>query len=71
VDNGLNVQNPEVTAKHAAKVYGKASVGAPPICSHIDSRMINGETVVIWPLLVFNSVLKMVLIGFTIIYNYR
>ena len=31
-------------AKHQAKVYGKASVGAPPMSvPHIDSRVINGE----------------------------
>jgi malate dehydrogenase (quinone) len=29
---------------HKVKVYGKASVGAPPMSvPHIDSRMINGE----------------------------
>ena len=40
----LKCINPEVIAKHKAKVYGKASVGAPPMSvPHIDSRMINGE----------------------------
>jgi malate dehydrogenase (quinone) len=40
----LKCTNPEVIAKHEAKVYGKASVGAPPMSvPHIDSRMINGE----------------------------
>ncbi|WP_026709400.1 malate:quinone oxidoreductase [Flavobacterium frigidarium] len=40
----LKCINPEVIDKHAAKVYGKASVGAPPMSvPHIDSRMINGE----------------------------
>ncbi len=40
----LKCTNPEVIAKHRAKVYGKASVGAPPMSvPHIDSRMINGE----------------------------
>ncbi|MFM2369613.1 MAG: hypothetical protein RL619_1923 [Bacteroidota bacterium] len=40
----LKCTNPEVIAKHQAKVYGKASVGAPPMSvPHIDSRMINGE----------------------------
>ena len=40
----LKCINPEVIAKHQAKVYGKASVGAPPMSvPHIDSRMINGE----------------------------
>lgn len=40
----LKCINPEVIEKHQAKVYGKASVGAPPMSvPHIDSRMINGE----------------------------
>jgi malate dehydrogenase (quinone) len=40
----LKCTNPEVIAKHQAKVYGKASVGAPPMSvPHIDSRMIDGE----------------------------
>ncbi|WP_426094671.1 malate:quinone oxidoreductase [Flavobacterium sp. DSR2-3-3] len=40
----LKCTNAEVIAKHQAKVYGKASVGAPPMSvPHIDSRMINGE----------------------------
>jgi malate dehydrogenase (quinone) len=40
----LKCINPDVIAKHQAKVYGKASVGAPPMSvPHIDSRMINGE----------------------------
>jgi malate dehydrogenase (quinone) len=40
----LKCINPEVIAKHQAKVYGKASVGAPPMSvPHIDSRMIDGQ----------------------------
>ncbi len=40
----LKCTNKEVIDKHFAKVYGKASVGAPPMSvPHIDSRMINGE----------------------------
>jgi len=40
----LKCTNPEVIAKHEAKVYGKASVGSPPMSvPHIDSRMINGK----------------------------
>jgi malate dehydrogenase (quinone) len=40
----LKCTNPEVIAKHEAKVYGKASVGAPPMSvPHIDSRMIDGQ----------------------------
>jgi malate dehydrogenase (quinone) len=46
----------DVIAKHQSKVYGKASVGAPPMSvPHIDSRMINGEKQLLFgPLLVFN-----------------
>lgn len=40
----LKCTNPDVIAKHQAKVYGKASVGSPPMSvPHIDSRMIDGE----------------------------
>lgn len=40
----LKCTNPEVIKKHAAKVYGKASVGAPPMSvPHIDTRMIDGK----------------------------
>ncbi len=40
----LKCINPEVIEKHNAKVYGKASVGAPPMSvPHIDTRMINGK----------------------------
>ena len=40
----LKCTNKEVIEKHFAKVYGKASVGAPPMSvPHIDSRMIDGE----------------------------
>lgn len=36
--------NPEVVDKHLAKVYGKASVGAPPMSvPHLDTRYINGK----------------------------
>lgn len=40
----LRCLNEDLIAKHHAKVYGKASVGAPPMSvPHIDTRMINGE----------------------------
>lgn len=40
----LKCVNREVIEKHAAKVYGKASVGAPPMSvPHVDTRMINGK----------------------------
>jgi malate dehydrogenase (quinone) len=45
--------------KAPIKVYGKASVGAPPMSvPHIDSRMINGENSCYLALLVFNPILK-------------
>jgi malate dehydrogenase (quinone) len=40
----LVCNNPEVIEQHAAKVYGKASVGAPPMSvPHLDTRMIDGK----------------------------
>ena len=40
----LRCNNPEVIAQHGAKVYGLASVGAPPMSvPHLDTRMINGK----------------------------
>jgi malate dehydrogenase (quinone) len=40
----LKCTNPAVIKKHTAKVYGKASLGAPPMSvPHIDTRMIDGE----------------------------
>jgi malate dehydrogenase (quinone) len=40
----LICNNPQVVARHDAKVYGKASVGAPPMSvPHLDTRMINGK----------------------------
>ncbi|MDB5193419.1 MAG: malate:quinone oxidoreductase [Segetibacter sp.] len=37
----LRCKNPKVIEKHQAKVYGKASVGAPPMSvPHLDSRII-------------------------------
>ncbi|HEY1133863.1 MAG TPA: malate:quinone oxidoreductase [Nocardioides sp.] len=39
----LRTRNPEVVAKHAAKVYGKAAVGAPPMSvPHLDTRVVDG-----------------------------
>ena len=39
----LRTDNPEVVAKHHAKVYGKASVGAPPMSvPHLDTRVVDG-----------------------------
>ena len=40
----LKCINPDVIAEHDAKVYGKASVGAPPMSvPHLDTRMIDGK----------------------------
>lgn len=40
----LKCKNEEIIQKHQAKVYGKASVGAPPMSvPHLDTRIINGK----------------------------
>ncbi len=40
----LVCHNPQVIERHQAKVYGKASVGSPPMSvPHLDTRMINGK----------------------------
>jgi len=40
----LICKNESVIEKHAAKVYGKADVGAPPMSvPHLDTRVINGK----------------------------
>lgn len=40
----LKCTNREVIERHQAKVYGKASVGAPPMSvPHLDTRMIDGK----------------------------
>lgn len=40
----LRCTNPDVIAKHDAKVYGKASVGSPPMSvPHLDARFIKGK----------------------------
>ncbi|GAA1425228.1 malate:quinone oxidoreductase [Agrococcus citreus] len=40
----LRTDNPDVVAQHDAKVYGKASVGAPPMSvPHLDTRVVDGE----------------------------
>lgn len=40
----LVCNNPEIIARHRAKVYGKAAVGAPPMSvPHLDTRMRNGR----------------------------
>jgi malate dehydrogenase (quinone) len=40
----LVCKNPNLIARHHAKVYGKASVGTPPMSvPHLDTRVIDGE----------------------------
>ena len=40
----LICNNPEVVKQHRTKVYGKATVGAPPMSvPHLDNRTINGQ----------------------------
>nr|WP_262908600.1 malate:quinone oxidoreductase [Hymenobacter translucens] len=40
----LKCVNPDIIQRHNAKVYGKASVGSPPMSvPHLDTRMINGK----------------------------
>jgi malate dehydrogenase (quinone) len=40
----MRCDNPEVTERHHAKVYGKAAVGSPPMSvPHLDTRMIGGQ----------------------------
>ncbi|MGY2133014.1 malate:quinone oxidoreductase [Hymenobacter sp. HD11105] len=40
----LKCVNPAVIERHQAKVYGKASVGSPPMSvPHLDTRVINGQ----------------------------
>ncbi|MDY0971901.1 malate dehydrogenase (quinone) [Siccibacter turicensis] len=42
-------ENPDVVNRHLAKVYGQASVGAPPMSvPHIDTRMLDGKRVVLF-----------------------
>jgi len=40
----LRTDNPDVVAKHTAKVYGKAAVGSPPMSvPHLDTRVVDGK----------------------------
>ncbi len=41
----LRTSNPELVARHQAKVYGKADVGAPPMSvPHLDTRVVDGKS---------------------------
>ncbi len=45
----LVAENPEVVNRHLAKVYGKASVGAPPMSvPHLDTRVLDGKRVLLF-----------------------
>lgn len=45
----LATSNPEIVAQHLAKVYGKASVGSPPMSvPHLDTRVIDGKKVLLF-----------------------
>ncbi|HDG1679038.1 TPA: malate dehydrogenase (quinone) [Kluyvera ascorbata] len=45
----LMTENPDVTRQHMEKVYGQASVGAPPMSvPHIDARFIDGKRVALF-----------------------
>lgn len=45
----LVCKNPEISAKHNAKVYGQAEVGAPPMSvPHLDARIIDGEKAILF-----------------------
>ncbi|MEV8135865.1 malate:quinone oxidoreductase [Microbacterium aurantiacum] len=40
----LKTDNPDLVAKHKAKVYSQASVGAPPMSvPHLDTRVVDGQ----------------------------
>jgi malate dehydrogenase (quinone) len=40
----LRCDDPAIADRHAAKVYGKASIGAPPMSvPHLDSRVVDGK----------------------------
>lgn len=40
----LRCDDPEIVARHSAKVYSQASVGAPPMSvPHLDARMVDGQ----------------------------
>lgn len=45
----LVTEKPEIAAQHSVKVYGQASVGAPPMSvPHLDTRYLDGKKVVLF-----------------------
>lgn len=53
----LVTDNPDIVKRHMAKVYGKASVGAPPMSvPHLDTRIFNGKPALLFgPFATFSS----------------
>lgn len=53
----LVTENPDIVKRHLAKVYGKASVGSPPMSvPHLDTRMLDGKRVLLFgPFATFSS----------------
>lgn len=53
----LVTENPEVVKRHQAKVYGKASTGAPPMSvPHLDTRILGGNQALLFgPFATFSS----------------
>ncbi|KQN60500.1 malate:quinone oxidoreductase [Serratia sp. Leaf51] len=53
----LVTENPDVVKRHLAKVYGKASVGSPPMSvPHLDTRILDGKQVLLFgPFATFSS----------------
>lgn len=53
----LVTENQDVVQRHLAKVYGKASVGAPPMSvPHLDTRMLDGkQTLLFGPFATFST----------------
>ncbi len=45
----LICRDPQIVGRHTTKVYGKASVGAPPMSvPHLDARIIDGESALLF-----------------------
>lgn len=45
----LKTTNPQIVARHQAKVYGKADIGAPPMSvPHLDTRVVDGGTALLF-----------------------
>ncbi|WP_082854986.1 malate dehydrogenase (quinone) [Paraburkholderia phytofirmans] len=53
----LVADNPDITSRHFAKAYGKASIGSPPMSvPHLDTRILNGKnTLLFGPFATFST----------------